>query len=58
MTQRRKEVEVGTLFLGNDKSNVIGNYLLSYFLCLSFWAKWLSKDYLKSRNKSTTEKNK
>ena len=29
----RKEVEVGTLLLGNDKDNVIVNYLLSYFLC-------------------------
>ena len=35
MTQERKEVEVGTLLLGNDKSNVIASYL-SYFLCLSF----------------------
>ena len=26
----RKEVEVGTLLLGNDKNNVIVNYLLSY----------------------------
>ena len=29
-TQGRKEVEVGTLLLGNDKNNVIVNYLLSY----------------------------
>ena len=36
MTQGRKEVEVGALFLGNDKNNVIVNYLLSYLLCLSF----------------------
>ena len=35
-TQERKEVEVGTLLLGNDKNNVIVNYLLSYLLCLSF----------------------
>ena len=35
-TQGRKEVEVGTLLLGNDKNNVIVNYLLSYLLCLSF----------------------
>ena len=26
-TQGRKEVEVGTLLLGNDKNNVIVNYL-------------------------------
>ena len=29
-------MEVGTLLLGNDKNNVITNYLLSYFLYLSF----------------------
>ena len=29
-TQGRKEKEVGTLLLGNDKNNVIVNYLLSY----------------------------
>ena len=29
-TQGRKEVEVGTLLLGDDKNNVIVNYLLSY----------------------------
>ena len=33
----RKEMEVGTLLLGNDKNKVIVNYSLSYFLCLSFW---------------------
>ena len=32
----RKEVEVGTILLGNDRSNVIVNYLLSCFLCLNF----------------------
>ena len=31
MTQRRKEVEVGTLLLGNDKNNVIADKVLSYF---------------------------
>ena len=31
MAQERKEVEVGTLMLGNDKNNVIGNKVLSYF---------------------------
>ena len=30
-TQERKEVEVGTLMLGNDKNTVIGNKVLSYF---------------------------
>ena len=32
----RREMEVGTLLLGNDKNNVIVNYLLSFHLCLSF----------------------
>ena len=32
MTQGRKEVEVGTLLLSNDKNSVIVNYLLSYLL--------------------------
>ena len=31
MTQRRKEVEVGTLLLGNGKNNVIADKVLSYF---------------------------
>ena len=35
-TQGRKEMEVGTLLLGNDKNNVITIYLLNYFLYLSF----------------------
>ena len=30
MTQGRREVEVGTLLLGNDKNNVIADKLLSY----------------------------
>ena len=30
MTQGRREVEVGTLLLGNDKKNVIADKLLSY----------------------------
>ena len=30
-TQEKKEVEVGTLLLGNDKNNVMANKLLSYF---------------------------
>ena len=32
----RREMEVGTLLLDNDKNNVIVNYLLSFLLCLSF----------------------
>ena len=35
-TQGRKEVEVGTLLLGNDKNNVTANKLLSCFQCFSF----------------------
>ena len=35
-TQGRKEVEVGTLLIGNDKNSFIVNYLLSYLLRLSF----------------------
>ena len=35
-TQGRKEVEVGTLLLGNDKNDVTANKLLSYFQCFSF----------------------
>ena len=31
-TQGRKEVEVGTLLLGNDKNNVIVNYLFKLFI--------------------------
>ena len=27
----RKEVEAGTLLLGNDKNNIIANKVLSYF---------------------------
>ena len=30
-TQVRREVEVGTLLLGNDKNNLIANKALSYF---------------------------
>ena len=35
MTQAKKEVEVGSLLLVNDKNNVIDNKVLSYFQCLS-----------------------
>ena len=42
-------MEEGTLLLDNDKSNVLVNCLLSYFLCLSFRTKWLSKGPLISR---------
>ena len=31
ITQCRKEVEVGTFLLGNDKNNVITEKVLSYF---------------------------
>ena len=31
MTQGRSQVEVGTLLLGNDKTNVIADKVLSYF---------------------------
>ena len=31
MSQRSREVEGGTLLLGNDKNNVIANKVLSYF---------------------------
>ena len=34
-TLGRREVEVGTLLLGNDKNNVIANKVLCYFWCLS-----------------------
>ena len=34
-TQVRMKVEVGTLWLSNDKNNVIAENVLSYFLCLS-----------------------
>ena len=34
MAQRRREVKVGTLLLGNDKT-VITDKVLSYFYCLS-----------------------
>ena len=33
---RMRQVELGTLLLGNDKNDVIANKLLSYFLCLTF----------------------
>ena len=34
-TQGRREVEIDTPLLGNDKSNVIADKVLSYFSCLS-----------------------
>ena len=34
-SQGRKEAEVGTLLVSNDKSNVISNKGWSYFWCLS-----------------------
>ena len=50
-THRRKEEEVGTLLLDNDKSNLIVNYLfikLVFVLKLSGLNGYL-KDYLNSR---------
>ena len=32
-TQGRREKEVGTLLLGNDKNNVTADKVLSYFYC-------------------------
>ena len=31
ITHGKREVKVGTLFLGNDKNNVIADKVLSYF---------------------------
>ena len=31
MSQGRREVEAGTLLLGNDKNNVIADKVLNYF---------------------------
>ena len=48
-TQGKREVEVGTLLLGNDKSNIIVDKVLSYFQCLRSKYKWyvsgLSNNY-------------
>ena len=30
-TERRRDVEVSSILLGNDKNNVIANKVLSYF---------------------------
>ena len=60
MTQGRKEVKVGTLLLGNDKNNVIANYLfikLFFVLKLSGLNDYL-KSYLKSRINKLLRKNK
>ena len=35
MRQGKKKVEVGTLFLFNDKTNAVADKVLSYFECLS-----------------------
>ena len=58
-TQGRKEEEVGTLLLGNDKNNVVVNYL---FIKLVFVLKLLGlngylKGYLKSRINKLLRKN-
>ena len=59
MTQGRKEVKVGTLLPGNDKSNLIVNYLFKLFfvLELSGLNDYL-KGYLKSRINKLPRKNK
>ena len=53
MTQGRKEVEVGTLLLGNDKNNVIVNYLfIKFFFCVeTFGTKLLSKGLSRVKDK-------
>ena len=59
-TQGRKEEEVGTLLLGDDKSNVIVNYVfinLVFVLKLSELNGYL-KGYLKSRINKLPRKNK
>ena len=59
-TQGRKEEEVGTLLLGDDKSNVIVNYVfinLVFVLKLSELNGYL-KGYLKSRINKLLRKNK
>ena len=59
-THRRKEEEVGTLLLDNDKNNLIVNYLfikLVFVLKLSGLNGYL-KDYLKSRINKLPRKNK
>ena len=57
--QRRKEEKVGTFLLGNDKNNVIVNYLfikLVFVLKLSGINDYL-KGYLKSRINKVPRKN-
>ena len=58
-TEGRKEEEVRTLFLGNDKNNIIVNYLfkLVFVLKLSGLSGCL-KGYLKSRKNKLPRKNK
>ena len=60
LQHRRKEEEVNTLLLGNDKNNVIVNYLfirLVFVLKLSGLNGYL-KGYLKSRINKLPRKNK
>ena len=49
----KKEEEVGILFLGNDKNNVIVNYLFTklVFFFEAFGTKWLSKGLSKVKDK-------
>ena len=59
MAQGRKEVEIGTLLLGNDENNVFVNYLLSYFFVLKLLGlNGYLKGYLKSRINKLPRKNK
>ena len=49
--QHGRKEEVGTLLLGNDKNNVIVNYLLIRFCVEAFRTKWLSKELSKVKDK-------
>ena len=58
-TQGRKEEEVSTLLLGNDKNNVIINYLLTKLVfVLKLSALYGLKGYLKQRINKVWRKNK
>ena len=58
-TQGRKEEEVRTLFLGNDKNNIIVNYLFKLVFVLKFSGlSGYLKGYLKSRKNKLPRKNK
>ena len=58
-TQGRKEDEVGTILLGNDKNNVIVNYLFKLVFVLKFSElNGYLLGYLKSRIKKLPRKTK